>query len=76
MIQRRGKGKRDRKDVERDEKGEKEKEKRKSFWGCVEGVVTLLKAHYHPCVVCMGPAQGRPAKGSPTTYTPPCRSLT
>ena len=56
------------KEVERGEKGEKEKEKRKSFWGCVGGVVTLLKAHSHPCVVCMGPEWGRPGKGSPITH--------
>ena len=35
---RRGKRKRGRKEVERGEKGEKEKEKRKSFWGYVCGV--------------------------------------
>ena len=45
-------------------KGRRRKKKEKASGG----VVTLLKAHSHPHMVCMGPAQRRPGKGSPTTH--------
>ena len=51
-------------------KGRRRKKKEKASGGVCWGVVTLLKAHSHPHVVCMGPAQRRPGKGSPTTHPP------